>query len=273
MNHRNAFAFSIALLLTPVAQSAPPTPNYSDHWSSASEPGWGVGITQQDLTLFVTFLVYGPDSNPTWYTAVLTAAPDPFASALTFEGDLTATNGPWFASPPSSTNVTSRKAGTAKFTPSSSHSATLAYTVDGVAVSKGITRLTLRNESITGAYFGALTLFASCGTNIAINRQIPADIGIVRNDGNVAVTVTMLGGGSSCTYTGPYVQHGQVGEVTGSYACTTQEKGTFRISELRASVNGFVGRLEASFTSVEVNPGTACTGVGAIVGAYLGFGN
>jgi hypothetical protein len=131
---------SIALLLTPVAQSVPPTENFSDHWWSSSEPGWGVGIAQQDRTLFVTFLVYGMDSKPTWYTAVLTAPPDPLAPAPIFEGDVTATNGPWFGSPPTSTDVTSRKAGTAKFTPASSRTATLAYTVDGVAVTKEITR-------------------------------------------------------------------------------------------------------------------------------------
>jgi hypothetical protein len=131
----------------------------------------------------------------------------------------------------------------------------------------------LRDESIGGAYSGALTLLASCGTNIVISRQMPVNIGIVKNGANVGVEVTTLGGASTCTYTGPYVQHGQLGEVTNSYACTTQEKGTFRMSEMRPSINGLVTRLEASFTSVDVNPGTPCTGVGAIAGAYLGFGS
>src|SRR5205814_1086009 len=44
--------------------------DYSDMWWLPAESGWGVNFTQNEGVIFMTFFIYGPDHQPTWYVAI-----------------------------------------------------------------------------------------------------------------------------------------------------------------------------------------------------------
>jgi hypothetical protein len=105
---------------------------------------------------------------------------------------------------------------------------------------------------------------------VIVSRQNTASIGIAQSTTGVEIQTSDLGMPRKCTYTGPYIQKGQVADVAGSYSCDTGETGSFHISELQSSINGFMGRFEAAWKSVDVQPGAACEGTGTIAGAGSG---
>ena len=43
--------------------------NFSDQWWNPNESGWGASVLQQYDTLFIDLFVYGPNGQPTWFTA------------------------------------------------------------------------------------------------------------------------------------------------------------------------------------------------------------
>jgi YVTN family beta-propeller protein len=46
-----------------------PGTNYTDLWWNPLESGWGIGITQQDSIMFLTWFVYDQSGRPAWYIA------------------------------------------------------------------------------------------------------------------------------------------------------------------------------------------------------------
>jgi hypothetical protein len=113
--------------------------NYQDLWWNApagSESGWGINITHQGTTLFVTWFTYDVDGSPLWLsgTAQKTAA-------TTYAGTLNRTRGPAFnAIPWSPAGVTLTQVGTVSLTFADGNHATFAYTVNGISQTKQITR-------------------------------------------------------------------------------------------------------------------------------------
>lgn len=66
------------------------------------------------------------------------------------------TNGPWFGAPFFDPQLVEyRKVGQLTYSSHTVDSATISYTVDGVAVSKLIYRYTLRYDNFAGSYVGA----------------------------------------------------------------------------------------------------------------------
>jgi len=265
-------SLATALLVCGAAQAAPPTVNYSDQWWNPNESGWGASVSQQNDFLFVTLLVYAANSQPSWYTAVLvySAEASGAAQADVFEGDLYVTTGPWFGSMFDPASVTARKVGIATFNASSSTAASLRYAIDGTAVAKDLVRLTLRTVNNSGHYLGAISLIASCGAGVIVSRQNTAGIGITQSANGIQIQISDVGTPRNCTYIGSYTQKGQVADIEGPYSCDTGETGSFHISELQSSINGFMGSFEAAWKSVDVQPGAACAGTGTIAGAWSG---
>ena len=118
--------------------------NYQDLWWAApagSEAGWGINLTHQGDTIFATWFTYDHDHTPMWLvvTAVRTAS-------KSYTGDLyRATSGPPFNAVPfpplgSPGGVIGGIVGSATFTFNDGNSGTFAYTVNGAAQSKAITR-------------------------------------------------------------------------------------------------------------------------------------
>lgn len=72
-----------------------------------------------------------------------------------YSGPLHLTGGSWLGAPWNASAVNYRQVGNVTFTLTSVTTASLTYTVDGVSVSKQLTRLTWRNNDLAGAYLGA----------------------------------------------------------------------------------------------------------------------
>jgi hypothetical protein len=113
--------------------------NYGGLWWNApagSEPGWGINFAHQGDTIFATWFTFGLDGNPLWLvTAASKSAPNVYSGKL-----YTGTGPPLGAVQFDSSKVSSVEAGTATFTFGDDGNATFAYTVDGVAQTKTITR-------------------------------------------------------------------------------------------------------------------------------------
>jgi hypothetical protein len=114
--------------------------NYSDLWWHApafSESGWGVNITHQGDILFATWFTYDAAGKGLW----LVMSNGAKTATRTYSGALYRTTGPAFnAVPWNPSQVVATPVGTATFTFSDIGNGTFAYTVDGVAQTKAITR-------------------------------------------------------------------------------------------------------------------------------------
>jgi hypothetical protein len=113
--------------------------NYQDLWwasPAGSESGWGINFTHQGDTIFATWFTYDVDHSPMWL--VVTA---PKTAPGVYSGTLYRTTGPAFnALPFNPANVVPTAVGSATFTFTDGNNATFAYTVNGVAQAKAITR-------------------------------------------------------------------------------------------------------------------------------------
>ena len=122
-----------------VADAAPAT-NYQDLWWNPNESGWGLSINEQYRTLFAVWYAYGTDGRPIWYVLPGGA----WTSANTYSGTVYRTTaGPTTFLEGGSLNpstVTRTVAGSMSITFTSSSTATMGYSIDGVAGTKTITR-------------------------------------------------------------------------------------------------------------------------------------
>jgi hypothetical protein len=113
--------------------------NYQDLWwasPAGSESGWGINLTHQDDTIFASWFTYDLDHSPMWL--VVTA---PKSAPGVYSGTLYRTTGPAFNATPFNPNaVVPIAVGNATFTFSDGNNANFAYTVNGVAQAKPITR-------------------------------------------------------------------------------------------------------------------------------------
>ena len=113
--------------------------NYTDLWWAApagSESGWGINLNHEGTTIFATWFTYALNGTPMWL--VVTA---PQTAPGVYAGTLYQTTGPAFnAVPFNPANVVATAVGTATFTFSDGNNANFAYTVNGVAQMKAITR-------------------------------------------------------------------------------------------------------------------------------------
>jgi hypothetical protein len=113
--------------------------NYQDLWWNApagSESGWGVNLTHQGDTLFVTWFTYDATGAPTWLSATA-----PRSAPKVYGGTLYRTSGPAFSALPwSPAAVVATPVGSVTLTFANGNQATLAYTVGGVSQTKSITR-------------------------------------------------------------------------------------------------------------------------------------
>lgn len=212
--------------------------DYTDLWWNPAENGWGVNLIQQYGTIFATLFVYGTDNSPRWYVASqLEGSPN------SFSGTLYQTTGPAFSAPWTGGQPPTA-VGSMSVAFSGSNSGTLTYTVNGVTVSKTIQRQNWRNNNLGGNFIGGMTATASsCGN--------PADNGFALITGLLTVqhsgsTASMrvdfrnsAGTSATCTFTGSYTPQGRLGTVSGNYSCTLGSTGTFTMTEVDVSRNGF----------------------------------
>ena len=224
--------------------------NYSDLWWNATESGWGVNVTQQADTMFLTLFVYGQNATPVWYAATLQFVGEGINGQISFSGDVYETRGPWFGGAFNPSQVTLRKVGTMTFASNSVANAVLQYSVDGTIVTKNIQRQTLVDNNLSGTYLGATQDLTLGCSNPANNGTRTSDVGTITiTHSGKSVTIQA----PTCAFTGTYGQDGQAGTVAGTYTCTTGASGSITFYDLRTEVSGILGRYTGQDSSCSFN--------------------
>ena len=118
-----------------LSANATAQPNYTDLWWNPAEPGWGLNLNHQGSVIFGTLFTYDAAGAPMW----LVLARGDLQSDGSFLGTLYRTTGPAFNAVPW-TATTPVEVGTMRVAFSSINTGTLTYSVDGVNVTKSITR-------------------------------------------------------------------------------------------------------------------------------------
>jgi hypothetical protein len=214
--------FILAFLLLTAAFSVRAL-EYTDVFYVATQPGKGLFLVQSDTFQFIAFFIYGPNNNPTWYTAQIT---DDGTGKYT--GPLYKTTGTFFAMPWNPADLTINAVGTATFQPTDSYHAMLTYTVTGVGtVTEMVVRQTLTPHQMAGDYSGSMAGSISGCTNPAQND--PAFRGRYGlavtevDDSSATLVFTFVDtnhNGIVCTETGPLTHFGRLYQMVGTIACT-----------------------------------------------------
>jgi hypothetical protein len=139
--------FRVSGLAQPAVVPAPPYPlaDYSGIWWTPGEGGWGLSLHQGRMyTLFGSIYVFDAQQQPMWFTVTS----GQWLSSTRWEGALFHSEGPeWSVQRYDSSNVQHRVAGSIaldfSMTPGNEDKATLTYTLDGVTVTKTISRIRL----------------------------------------------------------------------------------------------------------------------------------
>ena len=213
--------------------------DFSDLWWNAAESGWGMQLVRGGDATFATLYVYDAKERPVFYTATLSAVD------TSWSGTLHETTGPHFgagAFDPAKVSV--RDVGIMTFAPATSETATLTYSVDGLNVTKSVTRQKLRLENLSGAYgIATQRTTTHCPDSASNGERTSLESATVAHAG-YAIAIDWAAGDRTCRLTGSYMQAGRLGAAQTSYACTDGETGDMALFELERR-NGFLtGRFQ-----------------------------
>ncbi len=146
--------------------------NYQDlWWSGQVENGWGMSITQHSDRLFIAFYVYDAQGRPQW---VVMSAGTWNAGFTAYTGALHQPSGSFFGAYNAGQFAVNPSVGTATLTFTSLTTATLTYTINGVAGTKSIQRQAFGPQDATPTasyadlWWGGV---AENGWGVAINQQ------------------------------------------------------------------------------------------------------
>ena len=235
--------------------------DYSDLWWNPAESGWGVGLQRQGDTIFLTLFVYGPDGAATWFVAPSVQVVQ--AAAARWQGPLYRASGPPFAAPYDQ-NVQATSTGTATLDFTGPSSGTLTYTVDGASVTKSITRMTWREPSAAGSYYGGFTATVSeCADPTRVgDYEFFGSMSVAHSGGRATIAISSgsTGEPSACAFSATTSQSGRLGSWSGTYSCTlfigldgrgessvrVRRSGTFALDEVTITAKGFSGTLSAA---------------------------
>jgi hypothetical protein len=248
----------LALALSFGAASVHAATDYSDVWGATpGEPGWGINFEQQANFLYGTYFVYDQAGRATWFTAQMWRD----GVAERFTGPLYRIEGTWFGSPTwNGYKIT--QVGTSTFDAASANTGTLAFTVDGVAVSKTIERVTMVPVGVAGTYIGGISgRRAGCPVSGPIVEPIQLEVLHSTVSGSIRIDqLSTSTGALVCRMEGTAVQRGKMLLVEGaSYQCSDGFRSTARIYNLRPTPAGFEGQYFA-------DAGGGCTESGQLSG-------
>jgi hypothetical protein len=218
--------------------------DYTDLWYIPAESGWGVNVIQQGNKLFATLFVYGTDQTARWYVASdLTGS-----SNTAFSGALYQTSGPYFGVG-WTVGGPAVQVGTMTFNFNTPTTASLTYSVNGVTVNKAVQRQSFAGNNLGGSFLGGLVATASgCATTsiLVFNQFIATHNGASQQ---VSIPVQFFAGNgaaATCTFNGTYTQAGKLGNVAGTWSCTTGNTGSFAISQIALAITGWSGRFNGN---------------------------
>jgi hypothetical protein len=221
---------------------------YTDVYSSPSEPGWGVLLVQSDTTQFLAFFIYAADGKPTWYTALLSDD-----GTGNYSGALYASTGTYFASPWHGYAINA--VGTVSFTPTDLYHATLTYTVNGVGtVTKAVQRETLTPYVLSGNYSGSMSgSISGCTDPTANDAAFRGRYGLSATqvaDESVTLVFTFVDAihnGIVCTLSGPLTHLGRLYQFNAQITCSGPGQSgnphSVTINSLHPTGQGIEGRL------------------------------
>jgi alpha-tubulin suppressor-like RCC1 family protein len=260
---------------TPAPVIASTEPNYTDLWWNASESGWGIALNHQGEILFGALYTYDASSAPLW----LVMSRGERQADGAYVGSLYRATGPAFNSSPWGP-IAPVAVGTMRLAFSSAEAATLAYSVDGVTVTKSIVRQAFstkttcswtnadRNDNIFLLTFSYQDLWwnpAESGWGVNIAHQgntLFATLYTYDRDGRGMWLVMPTG--SQSTSTGPQAQtqySGVLYQVTGPVfnaapwgTFTSRVVGDmkFDFSGLNADIAGYSGLVTYTVDGVRV---------------------
>jgi hypothetical protein len=218
----------------------------NDMWFVPAESGWGLNVIEQGNTLFATLFVYDAQRRPRWYVASELTETDQgdFSEGRTvYSGALFESTGPYFGTAFNPSAVARREVGRMSFQIQSDGTAELAYTVDGMQVTKQVQRFAFRKQSFTGNYVGSY----------AHDRQA---VVIIDDDGPEfrMRLVDRFGGLGTCDFVAPFVQDGSLRRMAGTYSCGSRSGG-FVMLNATVSAHGFTARFNSPLLDVNSIPG------------------
>jgi len=221
---------------------------YTDLWWNPKESGWGVTIAHQQNVMFLTFFVYRADGSPYWVVATLQNVGNSDLRTMphVFSGDVYETHGPTFSVPFNSASVTEKKVGTATFTvPQYVNQGFLQYTINGISVTKAISRQTLSNVDFSGSYYlSAYYRTYNCLDPSYNGEQSDSGTFSIRQADNTPFAMgSMSEKLGSCRFDGSYKQYGSEGRVDGTYSCTDGMNGTFALDVMQWNWNGMTAKI------------------------------
>ena len=231
-------------LCTPASATSYST-DQSDLWFNPAEQGWGIQLVQRGALIFATMFVYDPSHTPIWYGGTLY----PTGGSLTWSGDNYVTTGPWFGNVPfDPSQFSPRIVGTMTWAATSILTGTLTYTVDGVSVTKLLTRQPFPPDDFSGTFQGAIHRATSSCSSPGDNTTNELGAGFfIYQVNNTSMTITTSDAlGAVCTYSGTLSQAGQMGSILGTYSCNTGDSGNFNMFELQVNISGITGRFAQS---------------------------
>jgi len=245
-------SFLAILLVAASANFAPASAtsystDQSDLWWNPSESGWGIQFVQRGNLIFATMFVYDPSHIPIWYGGTLY----PTGASFTWSGANYETSGPWFGNVPyNPAQFSSRVVGTMTWVATSTTTGTLTYTVDGVSVTKLLTRQTIVFDDFSGNFQGAIHRAASSCSSPANNTTTELSAGFfISQVNNTSMSIdTSDALGARCNYSGTLSQDGQMGSIAGAYSCNNGDSGTFNMFELQVNISGITGRFAQNST-------------------------
>ncbi len=224
-------------------------------WWNASESGWGATLTQQSSLLFVTLFVYDPAGNATWYTVSCTIA------GTGCSGDLLRVRGgasptaPW-----TSGTIVPSRAGTMTLSFTSNDAGSMAYTLDGVAANKQITRQIFGPPappvpSLADTWYGSII---EARTNCSQpqnngNRATYGQYAIGMGAGTSGGLSIILSGvtGLQCTYNGIFTTNGARLSASGTLSCNDGKRGSWQSSSITVQPRSMSIELNALLDTTE----------------------
>jgi len=253
-----ATALTCLALLAPNAANAATTTgaDHSDLWWNPAESGWGANVIQEGEVIFMVLYVYDAQQRPRFFVASSMARGTAGNADELFEGTLYSTTGPAFPGAFDPARVVTRAVGAASLRFTTPSVATLNYTVDGVAVTKAVTRQVWRPIDLQGEYKGGIFATATAETcRLGLpSITYPGTVRISRAGDNATIELAFTPGfadAGACRMTGKWNQLGSLASITeGTYACTfdngpTPVAGTFELTAIESDENGFAGRYLA----------------------------
>lgn len=260
------FLAALALGFIAVKPAAAAT-DYTDIWWNAAESGWGVNFIQSDQFIFATFFIYNAQKQPYWVTAQL------LKQGNVFTGPVYATTGTFYGAPWVPGDVTATQVGTATFTPTTSTDGTLVYGVNGVTVTKTITRQTLTPIALNGRYYGGLVVTQSGCPDPTQNGtlSVPASITVAQVPGaslSFVFDVTYAGITVQTTLAGAALQQGlqfrmPAATLTASSGLAPPTTLPAQASEISRTSFGVEGRWDTVTAA-------GCTQVATFAAPYVG---